>query len=106
MDALERVVREDGVEQIVLAGDAVIIPVLRDQLPQHLTDRIIDVLRLDITTPEHQILKATTEALRKHDGDTDAQQVGHLLNQYRSRQLAVGGRRPRSRRSRSGKSTR
>lgn len=91
VDALERVVREDGVEQIVLAGDEVIIPVLRDQLPTHLSDRIIDILRLDITTPEHEILKATTEALREHDGETDAQQVGHLLEQYRSRQLAVVG---------------
>ncbi len=91
VDALERVVREDGVEQIVLAGDAVIIPVLRDQLPKHLTERIIDILRLDITTPEHEILKATTEALREHDGDTDAQQVGHLRDQYRARQLAVVG---------------
>jgi peptide chain release factor subunit 1 len=90
-DALERVVREDGVEQIVLAGDEVIVPVLRDQLPKHLTDRIIDILRLDITTPEHEVLKATTEALREHDGETDAQQVSHLLDQYRSRQLAVVG---------------
>jgi peptide chain release factor subunit 1 len=91
VDALEQVVREDGVEQIVLAGDEVIIPVLRDQLPKHLTDRIVDILRLDITTPEHEILKATTEALREHDGETDAQQVGHLLDQYRARQLAVVG---------------
>ncbi len=91
VDALELVVREDGVEQIVLAGDAVIIPVLRDQLPKHLADRIVDILRLDITTPEHEILKATTEALREHDGVTDAQRVGHLLNQYRARQLAVVG---------------
>ncbi len=91
VDALEQVVREDGVERIVLAGDDVIIPVLRDQLPKHLTDRIIDILRLDITTPEHQILKATTEALREHDGETDAQQVGHRLDQYRARQLAVVG---------------
>ncbi len=91
VDALERVVREDGVEQIVLAGDEVIIPVLLDQLPTYLTDRIIDILRLDITTPEHEILKATADALRGHDEETDAQQVGHLLDQFRARQLAVVG---------------
>lgn len=91
VEALERVVREDGVEQIVLAGDDVIIPVLRDQLPKDLADRIIDILRLDITTAEHEVLKAATEALRAHDQQTDAQQVGHLLNQYRAHQLAVVG---------------
>lgn len=93
VDALERVVREDGVEQIVLAGDEVIMPVLLDQMPKRLTDRIVDILRLDITTPEHEILKATTAALREHDGETDAEQVGHLLDQFRARQLAVVGAR-------------
>lgn len=91
VEALERVVREDGVEQIVLAGDEVIMPVLRDQLPKHLSDRIIDVLRLDITTPEHQILKATSEALREHDGATDADEARRLLDQHRAGQLAVVG---------------
>ena len=91
VEALDQVVREDGVEQIVLAGDEVITPVLRKQLPKHLNDRIIDVLRLDITTPEHQILKATTDALREHDGDTDADEVRRLLDQYRAGQLAVVG---------------
>jgi peptide subunit release factor 1 (eRF1) len=89
--ALEQVIREDGVEQIVLAGDEVIIPLLREQLPAHLSDRVIDVLRLDITTPEHQILKATAEALKEHDGETDATEVSRLLDQYRAGQLAVAG---------------
>ena len=106
VDALEQVVREDGVEQILLAGDEVIIPVLRDRLPKHLTDRIIDILRLDITTPKHEILKDTTEALREHDLETDAQQVGHLLDSIARATSASWGRRPRSRRSRSGKSIR
>lgn len=89
--ALEQVVLEDGVEQIVLAGDEVIIPVLREHLPKHLAERVIDILRLDITTPEHEILKATTEALRERDGETDAYEVRQLLDQYRAGQLAVVG---------------
>jgi len=91
VEALEQVIREDGVEQIVLAGDEVITPVLLKQLPKHLSDRVVEVLRLDITTPEHQILKATTDALRQHDGSTDADEVRHLLDQYRAGQLAVVG---------------
>ena len=91
VNALDQVIRDDGVEQIVLAGDEVIIPVLLAQLPKHLTDRVIDVVSLDITTPEHQILKATTEALREHDGETDADEVRRLLDQSRAGQLAVVG---------------
>jgi peptide chain release factor subunit 1 len=91
VEALDQVIREDGVEQIVLAGDEVITPLLLKQLPKHLSDRIIDVLRLDITTPEHQVLKATTDALREHDGGTDVDEVRRLLDQYRAGQLAVVG---------------
>jgi peptide chain release factor subunit 1 len=91
VDVLERVVREEGVEQIVLAGDEVIVPVLREHMSQELNGRVIDVLRLDITTPEHEVLKATAEALREHDAETDVQQVEQMLNQYRAGQLAVAG---------------
>lgn len=89
--ALEKVVSEEGVTQIVLAGDEVIIPILREQLPPSLADRVIDVLRLDITTPEHEVLKASTEALREHDAETDAEIVERMLNQFRSGQLGVAG---------------
>jgi peptide subunit release factor 1 (eRF1) len=89
--ALERIVREEKIEQVVLAGDDVIVPVLRAQLPQHLAERVIDVLRLGIETPEHEVLKATTEALREHDARTDAQEVERMLGQYRAGQLGVVG---------------
>jgi peptide subunit release factor 1 (eRF1) len=89
--ALDAAVRQDGVEQIVLAGDEVIIPLLREQLPPHLAERIVDILRLDITTPERAVLEATTEAVRRHDARTDAEQVREMLDQYRSGQLGVVG---------------
>src|ERR1041385_7377747 len=42
-DQLEQVVREDNVEHIILAGDAVIIPLLREQFPKAVADRVVDV---------------------------------------------------------------
>ena len=91
VEVLERVVREEGVGHIILAGDEVIIPLLREQLPPRLADKVIDVLRLDIRTPEHEVLKATTEALREHNTQTDAERVRRLLDQYRAGGLAVVG---------------
>ena len=70
---LERVVREEGAEFVVLAGDEVIIPLLSRQLPESVADKVIDVLRLDIRTPEHEILKATMAALRDDNIQTDAE---------------------------------
>jgi peptide chain release factor subunit 1 len=89
VEVLERVVREEGAEHIVLAGDEVIIPLLREHLPGRLQEKVIDVLRLDIRTPEHEVLKATMEALRGHNLQTDAERVRLLLDEYRAGGLAV-----------------
>ena len=91
VEMLERVVREEAADHIVLAGDEVSIPLLREQLPPHLADKVIDVLRLDMRTPEHEVLKATLAALREHNAQTDAERVRHLLDEYRAGGLAVVG---------------
>ena len=91
VEMLGRVVREEEADHIVLAGDEVIIPLLSEQLPQYLADKVIDVLRLDIRTPEHEILKATMESLREHNLQTDAERVRRLLDEYRAGGLAVVG---------------
>lgn len=91
VEALERVVREDKVEKIILAGDEVIVPVLMEQLPSHLANLVVDVMRLDITTPEHEVLASTLENVRKKDAIDDADRVRSLLDQYRSGGLGVMG---------------
>jgi peptide subunit release factor 1 (eRF1) len=91
VDALDRVVREEGVERVLLAGDEVIVPVLRAQLPRHLADRVVDVLRLDITTPEHEVFRATLEAMREREARDDQERVDRLLDEYRAGGLAVVG---------------
>jgi peptide chain release factor subunit 1 len=91
IDTLEKVVREDAAEHIILAGDEVIIPLLREQMPQQLADKVVNVVKLDINTPEHEILEATTEILRERDQETDAEKVARLLDEYRAGGLAVTG---------------
>ena len=91
VEALDRAVREENIEYIVLAGDEVIIPTLREQLPQHLDEKVIDVLRLDITTPEHEVLRAMLEAMRERDTKDDAEKVAQLIDEYRAGGLAVVG---------------
>lgn len=91
VEMLDRVVREECAQHIVLAGDAVIIPLLREQMTPRLADKVIDVLRLDIRTPEHEVLKATLAALSEHNTQTDAERVRLLLDEYRAGGLAVVG---------------
>lgn len=91
VDVLDRVVRTDKVNHIVLAGDEVILPVLREQFPSHLNERVIGTLGLDIRTAEHVIAERTLDALQSHDAKTDVERVGRLLDEYRAGGLAVVG---------------
>ncbi len=97
VEMLDRVVREEAAEHIVLAGDEVIIPLLREHLPVHLEKKVIDTLRLDIRTPEHEVLEETMEALREHNLQHDAEKVRLLLDEYRAGRLAVVGLRDTAR---------
>jgi peptide chain release factor subunit 1 len=93
VEELDRVAGEENIERIVLAGDEVIIPMLREQFPQRLEERVIDVLRLDITTPEHEVMKASFEAVRADDARKDARKVEKLLDEQLGAGFAVTGAR-------------
>jgi peptide subunit release factor 1 (eRF1) len=92
VDMLDRVVRDEAIEQIILAGDEeTVIPLLREQLPQMLSEKVIDAVSLGIDTPEHELLEETMKAFKRHDTLTDAQKVERLLNEYRADDLGVAG---------------
>ena len=91
VDLLDRVVREEQINHVVLAGDEVIIPLLREQMPHALAAKVIDVLRLDMTTPEHEVLQATMDVLQEQDVQDDVHKVERLLDEYRADGLAVIG---------------
>ena len=89
---LERVVSEEDVEQIILAGDEeTVIPLIRDQLPQALSDKVIDALSLGIDTPEHELFEESLKAFHRHDSLTDMEKVERLLNEFRGDDLGVAG---------------
>lgn len=91
VEALERTVRGEDVRYVLLAGDEVIVPLLREQLSPGLASKVVDVLALDIRTPEHEVHAAGAEALGKSLARTAAEKVRQLLDQATSRGLAVTG---------------
>ena len=90
-EALERVVRADRVERVVLAGDEEVLPMLRDALSAELTARVVDVLRLDKRAPEKQVFEEALESVRSHDARSDAENVQRVLDEYRAGGLGVIG---------------
>jgi peptide subunit release factor 1 (eRF1) len=88
---LEEIVARDKVDHIVLAGDEVVVPMLRAQLPEALAKKVVDVLRLDIRSPEHEVLEETLEALRRNDEQTDEAVVQDVVDEFRAGGLGVVG---------------
>jgi peptide chain release factor subunit 1 len=91
VEALDRIVRDEELDKIVLAGDEVTISVLREQLPSQLSEKIVDVLGMDMKTRENEVLSATLEAVREDDAKNDVKKVERLFNEFRSGGLGVVG---------------
>ncbi len=91
VDAVDRIVRDEGIDTVLLSGDEVILPLLRDQMPKQVADRIVDVVKLDIRAPDHEVLEATVDTLRRRDAATDRERVDELIGTYRANGLATVG---------------
>jgi peptide chain release factor subunit 1 len=91
VDVLDRVVREEAINQIVLSCDDVAKPLLMSQLPKHLSEKIADVVPLDIRTPEQEVLNETLNALRAKDAETDKEHAEQMIGAWRAGGLAVVG---------------
>ena len=91
VDTVSRIVRDEGIDRIVIAGDEVIVPLLRDQLPKDVAERIVDVVKLDIRAPERDVLETTLSALKEKDATTDRERVDALMAAYRASGLACVG---------------
>lgn len=91
IEALDRIVREENIPHVIVAGDPSIVPELQQELPKHLADKLVNTMKLDVKAPEDEILEATLESLREKDAVTDAEKVQRLFELYRAGGLAVAG---------------
>jgi peptide chain release factor subunit 1 len=91
VEVLDRVVRDEKINQIVVACDAVARPMLMEQLPKHLAEKVLDMAKLDAKAPEHKVLAETMEALREKDAETDAERVQAMFDAWRGGGLGVVG---------------
>jgi peptide subunit release factor 1 (eRF1) len=91
VDVLDKVVREESINHLVVSGDEVAVPKLRQQLPKHLAEKVIDIVRVDKKAPDSDVLQQTLDALRQLDAKTDAERVDQMIGAWRSNGLAVVG---------------
>ena len=90
-EALERLVREERVDRIVVAANDVALPLLRAELSKELAQRVLEVDELDVHSPRDRILRRSLEAARERDARDDAERVRRALDAYRAGGLGVVG---------------
>jgi peptide subunit release factor 1 (eRF1) len=88
---LDRVVRAEALDHIVIAADETARPFLMEQLPKHLTEKVIRVLHLPVSTPEHDVLAETLDVMRQHNAKTDAERVQAMIDASAADGRAVVG---------------
>jgi len=91
VDTLSRIVTDEAIPSIVIAGDEVIVPLLREHMPKEVASRIVDTVKLDIRAPEHEVLETTRAAMQEKDAQSDRERVDALIGAYRGNGLAVAG---------------
>lgn len=91
VEALGRIVTQEDIQQILIAGDDVILPLLREQMPKTLADKVVEDLKLDAKTPLSDVLTATMEAMGRLNERTDREKVEAAIGGYRSGNLGVVG---------------
>ena len=91
VDTLERIVREENINQIVVAAEEVALPKLREQLPAHLAEKIVDTIPLQRNAGGESILQDTLAAIRMKDAESDVEKVQELFDEWQSGGLGVAG---------------
>ena len=80
VEELEKLVRDHHIERVVVIGDqAVILPLLREQMSKELGEKVVDSLALNVNTPEHELVEAAREAVAHHNAEADKKAIENLL---------------------------
>jgi peptide chain release factor subunit 1 len=91
VEALDRIAQQENIAEVVLAGDEVITPLLREQMPKHLADRVVDHLRIDAGAPLDEVVEASLESMKRVHGQSEREKVDAAIGAYRAGGLGVVG---------------
>ena len=90
VDTLDKIVREEDIQHVVVAGADVAMPILREQLPKELADKIVEIDPHE-DGEAGSFVARTVAALREKDAETDVEKVQELMDAWRSGGLGVTG---------------
>lgn len=91
VEAIERIVQQEAIDTILIAGDEVILPLLREQMPKHLSEKIVDHMKLDTYAPADEVLKTSLAAMKRVREQSEREKVEAAIGSYRAGGLGVVG---------------
>ena len=90
VDTLDKIVREEEIQHVVVASADVAMPILREQLPKELADKIVEIGPHE-DGEGGSFVERTMAALREKDAETDVEKVQELMDAWKSGGLGVAG---------------
>jgi len=91
VEVLEKIVQRENIPEIVVAGDEVVLPLLREQMPKHLQEKVVDHVRMNINSPLEQLIDSSLDALKRAHTEGEHEKVEAAIGGYRSGGLGVVG---------------
>ena len=91
IEALEKIVQQENITEIILAGEEVVLPLLREQMPKHLAEKVVEQVRMNLSTPRDQLIESALDALRRAHGQSEREKVEAAVGGFRSGGLGVVG---------------
>jgi peptide subunit release factor 1 (eRF1) len=91
-DTLDKLVRDEHIEIIVLSGqEAKIVQLLNDQLTKAVQDKIVGTMNLDQYASEEELREAALEIVERFDREQDREAVARMINATESSELGCYG---------------
>ena len=91
VDALDALVRDEGIQHVIAAGPDEALALLRDQTPPHLAEKLSATTKLELGASDAEVLQATLESFQQRAAETDAERVREFLDAWQSGGLGIAG---------------
>ena len=91
VDALDEIVQRENIAEIVVAGDEVVLPLLREQMPKHLQQRVVEHVRMNGNSPVDQLISSSLDALKRAHTEGEREKVDAAVGGFRAGGLGVVG---------------
>src|SRR5688500_13279419 len=91
VETLDKIVAAENIPHVVIAGDEVVVPMVKEQLPHRLVSKLVDFIQLDKNVPEDELLRTTLDVLREKDVEDDRAAVQDVVGAWQGNGLGVVG---------------